>query len=104
MQASVPGTNRPGERVLAFTGRLEFARRKVFADAVEAALADAGVTALVLDLAGATYIDSALLGQMLLFKDKAKAAGKSIALTGAQGMVADVLRVARFDMLFSMRA
>lgn len=102
MQQSVSGSH-PGERVVAFAGRLEFSRRKALADAVDSALGAADVTGVVIDLSGATYLDSAVLGQLLLFKDRAKATGKTIALKGAKGVVADVLRIAKFDMLFSMR-
>ena len=102
MQQSVSGSH-PGERVVSFPGRLEFSRRKQLADAVDRALGEAGVTGVVIDLSSASYIDSAVLGQFLLFKDRAKAAGKAIALKGAKGVVADVLRIAKFDLLFSMR-
>jgi anti-anti-sigma factor len=102
VQQSVSGSH-PGERVVAFAGRLEFSRRKALADAVDGALADAGVTGVVIDLSGATYLDSSVLGQLLLFKDRAKAVGKTITLQGARGVVGDVLRIAKFDLLFSMR-
>jgi hypothetical protein len=39
---------------------------------------------------------------MLLMKEKALSAGKEIQIKGAQGMVLQVLEVAKFDRLFTL--
>jgi anti-anti-sigma factor len=55
-----------------------------------------------LELSHVEYLDSSALGMMLLMKEKALSAGKEIQIKGAQGMVLQVLEVAKFDRLFTL--
>jgi len=41
---------------------------------------------------------------LLLLSDKSKAAGKLVSLAARPGIVSDVLHVARFDKLFTLRS
>lgn len=52
---------------------------------------------LVLDLAGVTFLDSAGLGALVSAHRAADERGGSLVVTGARGMVREVLRASRLD-------
>jgi anti-anti-sigma factor len=83
--------------VINLNGRVDFSRYREFKALCAPVLSDAAVSNLVIDLHRVAYIDSSALGMMLLLRDQAKAAGKSVELHVASGVVADVLKIARFD-------
>lgn len=57
----------------------------------------------VVDLQQVQYIDSAALGILLLLRDKAAAQGAKVELANLQGTVKDVLEIANFHKIFSIR-
>jgi len=59
-------------------------------------------TELRIDLGGVDYIDSAALGMLLMAKEMAEAAGKTVTLANAKGMVAKVLDFAKFKSIFKI--
>jgi len=63
---------------------------------------DTATQVIEIELSKVDYLDSSALGLMLLIKEKADRAGKSIQIKGAQGIVMQVLEVAKFDALFEM--
>ena len=83
-------------------GRFDFGGRLDFGAACDSALAAADVREMVIDLRRVAYLDSAALGMLLLLRDKAVAVNKTVSLTNGPGVVGEVLRVARFDRLFTM--
>jgi anti-anti-sigma factor len=91
-----------GKAVLCLSGRFDFSGHKDFRDAYEGALGDQKVNAITIDLASVDYLDSAALGMLLLLRDKAAGAHKSVALKGANGGVRQVLEVANFHKLFTL--
>lgn len=92
-----------GEARLALVGSFDFNSHRDFRAAYDAALADPAVSALDIDLFKVEYIDSSALGMLLVLKDRAAAAKKNIALSGLQGTVEQVLDVANFGKLFTLR-
>jgi anti-anti-sigma factor len=80
--------------------RLDFAARDAFRHAADAAVASPEVRRIVVDLRGTAYVDSAALGMLLILRDKATAAGKTVAIASAPGTVRDILRIANFEKLF----
>ncbi|MDX2018952.1 MAG: STAS domain-containing protein [Deltaproteobacteria bacterium] len=76
-----------------FTCHAEF--RKAFASAPSGAN-------FMLDLSGATYMDSAALGMLLLLRDKVGGDVNRVQITNAQGQPKDVLTVANFGQLFRL--
>lgn len=95
-------THDKGQARLAMEGRFDFGCRLDFGAACDSALAAADVREMVIDLGRVAYLDSAALGMLLLLRDKAAAANKTVSLANGQGVVGEVLRVARFDRLFTM--
>ena len=49
------------------------------------------------------YLDSSALGMLLLLREKAEGTGKSVILAGLHGTVKQVLDIANFGKLFSIR-
>lgn len=82
-------------------GRFAFEHRHAFGQATDAALAAPAPKVLV-DLSGVAYMDSAALGMLLILRDKAAQAKKSVGLKCAPGVVSDIVRVANFGKLFHM--
>ena len=66
-------------------------------------LADSHVREILIDFRRTTYIDSAALGMLLMLRKSAEAAGKLVALINATGTVREILDIAHFETLFSMR-
>ena len=88
--------------ILRLTGRFEFSMHRDFREAVDTALQNRDVEAVVIDLAGVEYLDSSALGMLLMLRDRANAAKKSLSLANPRGMVKQALEIARFDKLFSI--
>ena len=92
-----------GEARIAIDGRFDLGSRHAFSNACGSALDAADVTAMVIDLGRVAYLDSAALGMLLLVRDRALAARKPLSLINGKGVVGDVLRVAKFDQLFTLQ-
>jgi anti-anti-sigma factor len=84
-------------------GRFDFNCFRDFRTTYENALAQDGVKCIVVDLQQVQYIDSAALGILLLLRDKAGAQGAKVELANLQGTVKDVLEIANFHKIFSIR-
>ena len=81
-------------------GRFDF---NSFRTDYEAALAQAGVKNVLVDLQAVQYIDSAALGILLLLRDKAAPLGIKVELANLTGTVKDVLEIANFHKIFTIR-
>ena len=73
-----------------------------FREAVDTALQNKDVESVVIELGGVEYLDSSALGMLLMLRDRAIAAKKSLSLANPRGMVKQALEIARFDKLFSI--
>jgi anti-anti-sigma factor len=73
-----------------------------FKKAYSPLMTDASVQKIEVDVSGLEYMDSAALGMLMQLNENAKHAGKSVSLVGVPGRVADILRVAHADKLFSI--
>jgi len=91
-----------GRAVLKLSGRFDFHSHRDFRTAYENSLEDANVREIVINFQEVDYLDSSALGMLLLLREKADAAGKSVSLVGLQGMVKQVLEIANFGKLFSV--
>ena len=93
----------PGKLTLKLSGRFDFNAHRDFRQAYEVAL-DSGMTnTLEIDFRKVDYLDSSALGMLLLLREKAEASGKRVLLSGVQGTVKQVLDIANFGKLFSIR-
>lgn len=57
---------------------------------------------LQLELSGMTFIDSAGLGMLLLLRDVCQKQEVKVRLSGAQGQVARIFEISKFDQMFSL--
>lgn len=100
MQTNV--SSRDGKVVIGLQGRFDFNAHREFREAVDQAVKEAG-GAIQVDLAGVDYLDSSALGMLLMLRDKAKGAGKEVALANARGSVKQVIDIANFGKLFALQ-
>ena len=75
---------------------------QLFREAVETALASSGNGVLKVDLENVAYLDSSALGMLLMLRDKARTASRTVVLSQAKGSVRQVLEIANFAKLFSI--
>lgn len=99
MQANV--TSSGGKTLIGLQGRFDFNAHREFREAVDRAMREEAQRVHV-DLGGVDYLDSSALGMLLMMRDKAKGAGKEIALANAHGAVKQVLDIANFGKLFAI--
>jgi anti-anti-sigma factor len=84
-------------------GRFDFHSHREFRAATDAALQTPGAREIVINFGKVEYLDSSALGMLLLLREKAEAAGKQVILAGLQGTARQVLEVANFGKLFTIR-
>ena len=84
------------------SGRFDFNSHREFRDAVDRALGSPGTTEVAVDLGNVAYLDSSALGMLLMLRDKAKAAGKTVTLVNLHGAVKQVIEIANFGKLFPL--
>ncbi len=97
-------TDMTGSRaVLNLNGRFDFHSHRDFRSAYEKVMEAAEVRDIEINFRQVDYLDSSALGMLLLLREKAEAAGKNVALAGLQGMVKQVLEIANFGKLFTVR-
>lgn len=92
-----------GKARIALNGRFDFDSHRIFRDSYEALLKDQNTREIEIDLDRVDYLDSSALGMLLLLREKAAMANKSLALANSHGMVQQVLDVANFNKLFTLR-
>lgn len=89
--------------VIRLTGRFDFSGHREFRHCYEAALQEPAVRRIDVDLKNVEYLDSSALGMLLLLKEQADARALPVALLNCGGTVKDILEVANFGVMFSMR-
>lgn len=88
---------------IAMSGRFDFQVHRNFKDAYMPLLGDAGLHEIEIEMSKVDYIDSSALGMLVLLNDRAKEANKSVALLNASDAVSQLLEVANFSQIFSIR-
>ncbi len=88
--------------VIRLSGRFDFNSHREFRDAVDAAMAEGTTGDIQVDLAAVDYLDSSALGMLLMLRDKARSAGRSVSLANCRGAVKQVIEIANFGKLFSI--
>ena len=84
-------------------GRFDFSAHRAFRDTYEPLLQQRDVTQVEIDLANVAYMDSSALGMLLLLHERAKASGKDVVLCRANPTVTQILDIANFGKLFTIR-
>lgn len=91
-----------GAGVVRRAGRFDYTTSTQFMTAAEECVAPVPAGEIRIDMSGLEYIDSSVLGMLLMMRDKAQKFDKTIALVNAHGRVREVIDTARFDRLFKV--
>jgi anti-anti-sigma factor len=83
--------------------KFDFSYHKNFTDQYGKALELESTQPLTLDFSTVEYVDSAALGMMVLLRKKAEAAGREVQIINAHGAALDVLNIANFQNLFTIK-
>jgi len=86
--------------VISLEGRFDFSRHREFRSACDQALATGGAHEVEVDFGRVDYIDSSALGMLLMLRDAARAANKTVRLANCRGNVKQILDIANFAKLF----
>ncbi len=88
------------ELTIHIQGRFDFSAHQEFRDAYERA--SATPKRYVVDLKGATYLDSSALGMLLLLRDHAGGDHARISLVNCNPDVRKILSISNFEQLFQI--
>lgn len=88
---------------LVLNGQFDFSAHRDFRQACDDVLSAAQVQEVLVDFQGVDYLDSSALGMLLLLKEKAAASGKTLALVNCRDTVRQVLEIACFGKIFTIR-
>lgn len=89
------------ELTITIQGRFDFNAHQSFRDAYQ--LVYGSPKRFVVDLGGATYLDSSALGMLLLLRDHAGSEQSDIRLINCNADIRKVLSVSNFDQLFKIQ-
>jgi len=84
-------------------GRFDFNTHRHFRHAYELLIDNRELSTIEIELSGVNYIDSSALGMLILLRERAVKVNKTVSLATSMGIVEQVLCVANFDRLFSIR-
>ncbi|MCP8464871.1 STAS domain-containing protein [Pseudomonas sp. ZM23] len=96
---SVPTDDGQGLTIV-IQGRFDFGAHQEFRDAYERV--DITPKRYVVDLQGATYLDSSALGMLLLLRDHAGGESAQISLVNCNPDVRKILAISNFEQLFEI--
>ncbi|MCX7194079.1 MAG: STAS domain-containing protein [Proteobacteria bacterium] len=102
MAMQISTTSMSDRAVIRLAGRFDFNDHRTFKAAYEPLLQQAGLKTVEIDMAGIEYLDSSALGMMMLMRERAQAAGKTVVLSRPSSTVAQILDIANFSKLFSI--
>lgn len=88
---------------LILSGRFDFSSHREFRTACDDALQAEDIKEIEADFTRVEYLDSSALGMLLLLREKAANVGMKVFLTNCKGIVQQVLEVANFQKLFTIR-
>ncbi|MAF00836.1 STAS domain-containing protein [Herbaspirillum sp.] len=98
VRASLENAGR--ELVIQIVGRFDFSAHQEFRDAYETSQ---NVAEYVVDLSGATYLDSSALGMLLLLRDHAGGDSSTICIRNCNDDVRKILSISNFEQLFTIQ-
>ncbi|MGE8151628.1 STAS domain-containing protein [Pseudomonas vancouverensis] len=87
-----------GKLTISIKGRFDFAKHQAFRQSYESR----ELSAVVVDLKEATYLDSSALGMLLLLRDHAGGEDSDIRVINSSTDVRKILAISNFDKLFDI--
>lgn len=88
---------------ITMSGRFDFQIHRDFKDAYTPLLENTAVQQIEIEMSRLDYLDSSALGMLMLLNERAKAADRSVVLVNPSGVVDQVLEVANFGRLFTIK-
>lgn len=88
---------------ISMSGRFDFKVHREFKEAYTSLLDNADVRELEIDMSKLEYLDSSALGMLMLLNERAKEANRAVILADPSSAVSQVLEVANFNRLFTIR-
>lgn len=88
------------ELIIQVDGRFDFSAHQEFRDAYERVVE---VRKYIVDLGGATYLDSSALGMLLLLRDHAGGDHSEISIVNTNDDVRKILAISNFEQLFTIQ-
>jgi len=85
--------------VLELAGRMTLRRENGQVETAVRNLLAAGASKIILDLSGVTYVDSSGVGCIAVSFNWAKDGNARLVASGAEGMVGEIFRITRVDLL-----
>ena len=101
MQTSISVINERAR--ISLSGRFDFSAHRDFRAAIDTQIKAAAVQAIEIDMGSVDYLDSAALGMLLLLRDQANNARKTVILSNCRGVVQQILDIANFKKLFTIQ-
>ena len=87
---------------ISISGRFDFQTHRDFKAAYAPSLENAEVNEIEVELSEVVYLDSSALGMMMLLRERAQAAGKSVVLVRPNPAIVQILDIANFNKLFKI--
>lgn len=88
---------------IAIPERFDFSFHKSFTEQYNKILEEKSGGTINLDFSRVLYLDSAALGMIVLLQKRAKASGHVVEITNAKGTALEVLEIANFDKMITIR-
>ncbi|MBE9610187.1 STAS domain-containing protein [Chitinilyticum piscinae] len=85
------------------SGQFDFSAHREFRQVCESLIANPEVREVLVDFQNVNYLDSSALGMLLLLKEKIGSANKTLALVNCRDAVKQVLEIACFGKIFTIR-
>lgn len=88
---------------IVMSGRFDFQIHREFKDAYSKLIVNSAVQQIEIEMSKLDYLDSSALGMLMLLSERAKSANKAITLVNPSGVVSQVLEMANFNRLFTIK-
>ena len=88
--------------MISLTGRFDFNLQRDFKESYDPQLLNASILHIEVNLSGVEYLDSSALGMLLMLRERAMSAGKSLKLCNPSVGVTQILEIANFSKLFTI--
>ncbi len=87
---------------ISISGRFDFLVHRDFKNAYAPSLENPVISEFELELSQVDYLDSSALGMMMLLRERAQSAGKTVMLVRPNPAIVQILDIANFNKLFKI--